>query len=108
MKRTSLFIAFVAFSGAALAEQYVNGYYRKDGTYVQGHAKSSPDEYRYNNKGSQTYGGSQRDEYSSGTGSTNRSNSSYGWRDNDNDGVSNPYDRKPDSKRAGNLLLNHA
>jgi len=99
MKRTVLFLALVTLSGAVLADQYVNGYTRKDGTYVQGHTKSSPDEYRYNNKGSQTYGGNQRDEYSSGTGATNRSNSSYGWRDNDRDNVSNPYDRKPESKR---------
>ena len=99
MKRTALFIALVALSGTALADQYVNGYYRKDGTYVQGHTKSSPDAYRSNNRDSQTYGGSQRDEYSSGTGATNKSNSSYGWRDNDSDGVSNPYDKKPDSKK---------
>jgi hypothetical protein len=99
MKSTVLLIALVTFSGAALADKYVNGYTRKDGTYVQGHMKSSPDAYRYNNRGSQSYGGRQRDEYSSGTGATNKSNSSYGWRDNDSDGVSNPYDRKPDSKR---------
>jgi hypothetical protein len=99
MKRAVLSLTLAILSGSALADKYVNGYYRKDGTYVQGHTKSSPDEHRYNNKGSRTYGGSQRDEYSSGTGATNRSNSSYGWRDNDNDGVSNSYDRNPDSKR---------
>jgi hypothetical protein len=99
MKRTILFLALGALSGTAFADTYVKGYTRKDGTYVQGHTKSSPDEYRYNNKGSQSYGGSKRDEYSSGTGATNRSNSSYGWRDNDSDGMINPYDRKPDSKR---------
>ena len=98
MKRTVFLISLVALSTGALADEYVRGY-KKDGTYVQGHTKSSPDEYRYNNKGSQSYGGSQRDEYSSGTGATNKSNSSYGWRDNDNDGVSNPYDRKPDSRK---------
>lgn len=100
MKRTALLFALAALSGTVLADKYVSGYTRKDGTYVQGHIKSSPDEYRYNNKGSQTYGGSQRDEYSSGTGATNRSNSSYRWRDNDSDGVSNFYDRKPESKRS--------
>lgn len=99
MKRTILFITLATLSGAVFSEKYVKGYSRKDGTYVQGHTKSSPDEYRYNNKGSQTYGGSHRDEYSSGTGATNKSNSSYGWRDNDRDNVSNSYDRKPDSKR---------
>lgn len=91
--------SLIAISGAAFAQTYINGYTRKDGTYVQGHMKSSPDENRYNNMGSQSYGGRQRDEFSSGTGATNRSNSSYGWRDNDRDGVINPYDRRPDSRR---------
>lgn len=27
----------------------VKGYYRKDGTYVRPHIRSSPDSYRYNN-----------------------------------------------------------
>jgi hypothetical protein len=71
----------------------------KDGTYVQGHYKSSPDQYRYNNRSSQSNGGSQRDEYSSGLGATNKNNSLYGYRDNDNDGLSNSYDRYPESKK---------
>lgn len=99
MKSTVLLLALIMFSGTAIADKYVHGYTRKDGTYVQGHMQSSPDEYRYNNRNSQSYGGSQRDEYSSGTGATDKSNSSYGWRDNDSDGVSNPYDSKPDSRR---------
>jgi len=101
MKHVALFLTVLAFSSAASADKWVNGYSRKDGTYVQGHTRSSPDEYRYNNRGSQSSGGSQRDEYSAGTGATNKSNSSYGWRDNDRDGASNPYDRNPDSKRGG-------
>jgi hypothetical protein len=100
MKPTVILIILMALSGGALAQKYVNSYTKKDGTYVQGHIKNSPDEFRYNNRGSQTYGGRQRDEYSSGTGATNRSNSSYGWRDNDRDGINNLYDRKPDSKKA--------
>lgn len=99
MKRKVLLFTLITLCGVAIADQYVNGYTRKDGTYVQGHVKSTPDAYRYNNKSSQTNGGTQRDEYSTGTGATNRSNSSYGWRDNDNDGVINPYDRRPESKR---------
>lgn len=31
---------------------YVKGYYRKDGTYVQSHTRSSPDSYKWNNYGS--------------------------------------------------------
>lgn len=101
MKKLIFFtIAMLAFSSTpAFADKWVNGYYKKDGTYVQGHYRSSPDSYRYNNRSSQSRGGSQRDEYSSGLGATNKSNSSYGWRDNDNDGLSNSYDRKPESKK---------
>lgn len=102
MKNTGVVVfAFVLslFSGSASADKWVNGYTKKDGSYVQGYQKSSPDSYRYNNNGSQSNGGSQRDEYSSGTGATNKGNSSWGYRDNDNDGYSNPYDRKPDSKK---------
>jgi hypothetical protein len=102
IKRTALIISslFIAIcSTQASADKLVNGYTKKDGTYVQGHIKSSPDSKRYNNKGSQTYGGSQRDEYSSGLGATNKSNSSYGYRDNDNDGMSNSFDSKPESKK---------
>ena len=44
-------------------------------------------------------GGYRRDEYSSGFGATNKRNSSYGWRDNDNDGAINRFDRYPEVKR---------
>lgn len=99
MKKLVLTLTLFTLSGSIFAQSYINGYTRKDGTYVQGHMKSRPDENRYNNLGSQSYGGRQRDEYSSGTGATNRTNPSYGWRDNDSDSVINPYDRRPDSKR---------
>lgn len=99
--KTILAIVALVFSGQALADKYVQGYTRKDGTYVQGHTKSDPDQYRYNNKGSQTYGGSQRDEYSSGGGSTNKSNPGWGYRDNDRDGTPNAYDRTPNKKCTG-------
>lgn len=36
-------------SVAALADEYVNGYYRKDGTYVQPYTRSSPDKTVTNN-----------------------------------------------------------
>ena len=32
----------LAFSTAASADEYVNGYYRSNGTYVQPHYRSSP------------------------------------------------------------------
>lgn len=88
----------ICISTSAIADTYVKGYTRKDGTYVQGHTRSSPDAYRYNNSGSQSYGGNQRDEYSNQGGATNKGNSSYGLYDNDGDGISNAYDSKPESK----------
>lgn len=86
-------IAF-ALAGVASAQQWVNGYYKKDGTYVQGHYRSSPNQYRYDNYGSRSNGGTQRDEYSSGYGATNKSNPSYGFYDNDNDGILNQPARR--------------
>lgn len=98
MKYILLAATLAVLCTSAFAGTYVRGHTRSDGTYVQGHTRSSPDSSRSNNKGSQTYGGSQRDEYSSNRGATNKSNSSYGMRDNDNDGVSNAYDRTPEKK----------
>jgi hypothetical protein len=89
-------LLFAICSATASADKWVNGYTKKDGTYVQGHMKSSPNSNRYNNNSSQSFGGSQRDEFSSGFGATNKSNSSYGYRDNDNDGLSNSIDPKPE------------
>lgn len=43
---SSLLIAI--FAAPASADKWVKGYVKKDGTYVQGHMKSSPDSYRYN------------------------------------------------------------
>lgn len=94
---TTMAIIIIASSSAS-AGKYVSGYTKKDGTYVQGHYKSEPDQYRYNNLQSQTYGGKKRDEFSSGTGATNKSNSTYNIRDNDSDGLYNPYDSKPEKK----------
>ncbi len=40
-------------AGTAQADVYVNGYYRKDGTYVQPHYRSNPDGNRFNNYSTQ-------------------------------------------------------
>lgn len=98
MKKTIFISCFAMIGISSLHAQWVNGYTKKDGTYVQGHMKSNPDSYRYNNVRSQSFGGSQRDEFSSGMGATNKTNSSYGYRDNDNDGTNNAFDPSPDSK----------
>jgi hypothetical protein len=96
--KAGLFLAAALFATCASAD-WQNGYTKKDGSYVQGHQKSEPDQYRFNNYGSQSNGGHQRDEFSSGGGATNRSNSSWGSRDNDRDGIPNAYDSHPNSKK---------
>ncbi len=42
MKRLLLCLALVATAMPALADSYVRGYTRRDGTYVQPHVRSSP------------------------------------------------------------------
>ena len=64
-------IIFVVFSlSPVFADTWVNGYTKSNGTYVQGHYRSSPDSYKNNNwstsgnsnpytgkRGTRTYGG---------------------------------------------------
>jgi hypothetical protein len=50
MKKMFLTIfALLLFQTSVFADTYVQGYYRKDGTYVQPHYRSSPDSNLYNN-----------------------------------------------------------
>ena len=58
-------LAMLVMCTTTLQARPQNGYIKKDGTYVQPHQKSNPDGKRYNNKGSETNGGKQRDEFSS-------------------------------------------
>jgi hypothetical protein len=58
MKRATIVTLFAAFFLSTLCvdllfaeDVYVRGYYRKDGTYVRPHIRSSPDSYRWNNYG---------------------------------------------------------
>lgn len=54
MKKAIFFVAaLLAFASIASAGEYVNGYLRKDGTYVQPHYRSSPDGNSWNNYSSQ-------------------------------------------------------
>lgn len=99
-KRIITLVAIATLMGAsplALAGKYVNGYTKKDGTYVSGYYKSDANSVRYDNNSSQSNGGTERDEYSS-PAATNKGNSSWGYSDNDGDGVSNAYDRSPNKK----------
>lgn len=42
-------VLLVVASGAALADQYVNGHTRSDGTYVAPHYRSEPNSTQYDN-----------------------------------------------------------
>jgi hypothetical protein len=49
MKKIFLFIIFLLAIYTSYSQVYVEGYYRKNGTYVQPHYRSSPDNSPYNN-----------------------------------------------------------
>lgn len=80
------------FAGtASAADVRVRGYYRKDGTYVRPHIRSSPDSYRWNNYGpsgnsDQLMQPRLRDADADGT-------PNYLDRDDDNDGILDDNDR---------------
>lgn len=69
------------------AQVHVKGYYRKDGTYVSPHIRSSPDAYKWNN-----YGPSSSSPLYTGKGSITPPST----RDNDGDGIANYLDRDDD------------
>ena len=52
MKNAITFIAACALFSGELAQNYVKPHVRKDGTYVEGHVRSAPDNSQYNNYGS--------------------------------------------------------
>jgi hypothetical protein len=77
-------IALAALSTAALADQYVKGYVRSDGTYVAPHMRSSPNSTQSDNYSTQGntnpytgQQGSQRD--------TTYDYKPYGYRSRNND-----------------------
>lgn len=57
IKRISVYMAIYAVLGvmsltaSAQDIRWQNGYYRGDGTYVQGHYKTKPNAYKYDNLG---------------------------------------------------------
>ncbi|MDO8311476.1 MAG: hypothetical protein Q7T25_06025, partial [Sideroxyarcus sp.] len=58
-------IGAIAIFSASLADARTQrGYIKRDGTYVAPHQKTNPDQQRFNNRGSKTNGGKQRDEFS--------------------------------------------
>lgn len=67
MKRVLVFLVIVLFASTALAQVFVPGYQRRDGTYVQPHYRSNPDSTptnNYNFKGNTNpYTGQQGQDY---------------------------------------------
>jgi hypothetical protein len=82
MRKLFIALCVVLLSASLAFAGWVNGYYRSDGTYVRGHYRSSPDEYKSNN-----YGPSKNE--------SDRLNP-YG-RDYDNDGIPNYQDYDDDN-----------
>lgn len=74
----------LAFAAVASADQYVNGYYRKDGTYVEPHYRSDSNGTKTDNWSStgnvNPYTGKEgtKDPYSGNTGSGS-SSGNYKW-----------------------------
>ncbi|MEH0862271.1 hypothetical protein [Halobacteriovorax sp. DPLXC-1] len=65
---------------------WVNGYTRKDGTYVRGHYRSTPDNTKTNNLGRGRYNDSSYGTYNEAV-----------TRDDDNDGIYNQFDNDDDN-----------
>ena len=86
-----LFFLLVSFCYAG--DVSVKGYYRKDGTYVRPHHRSSPDGDVSNNYGRAS--SQQRQQYQSLPALPSYNN------DNDNDGVTNRYDKDDDNDGIG-------
>lgn len=53
MKRFLLALVLAAVSAVAVADQPVRGYFKRDGTYVQPHYRTEPNQYRHDNYNSQ-------------------------------------------------------
>lgn len=90
MKKTLFIMVLLSFliSLCYAGDVFVNGYYRKDGTYVRPHHRSSPDSDLSNNYGRANY--QQRKQYQDYSTLPSYDN------DYDNDGISNRYDRDDD------------
>ena len=47
LKKLFLYFVIIFISTQIFADTYVNGYYKKDGTYVEGHYKTNPNKTNY-------------------------------------------------------------
>jgi hypothetical protein len=89
MRAVILILLTTFFTLPALAQVHVNGYHRKDGTYVQPHIRSSPDGTKSNNYGSGGGNG-----YASPDSRDNDNDGTPNYQDSDdnNNGISDDYD----------------
>lgn len=83
-----LVISLFMISTIVQAQVQVKGYYRKNGTYVQPHIRSSPDAFKSNNYGSAK---------SSPLYGSQGGFASPETRDSDLDGIANKYDSDDDN-----------
>jgi len=80
-KIVAIAVLSVVLPAGAHAQVQVDGYMRRDGTYVQPYVRSAPDDQKWNNYGS---------------GNGNGMSSPYS-RDSDSDGIPNFQDRDDDN-----------
>ena len=111
LTRIVLFLVVAFFASSAVAQTYVNGYTRKNGTYVAPHVRSSPNSTRSDNYGSAPrVRSAYQSSYSQPARLSNpyapapRQQATYGnsysspyTRDKDNDGISNTNDQDDDN-----------
>jgi hypothetical protein len=53
MMKKLIVLMILLFAGAAIADEYVNGYNRNNGTHVDSYHRTSPDNSMYNNYSTQ-------------------------------------------------------
>lgn len=102
MKRVISFtIAAALLASTAFADQYVNGYTRRDGTYVQGYTRSDRDSSYNNNYSTQGNQNPYTGEYGSNSRTYNDRTPEYNTRTYGNPG----YERSNSSSSYGSNSL---
>lgn len=82
-----LFCIVLALCSSLVADTYVNGYTKKDGTYVQGHYRSSPNSTKNDNYS--TYGNT--NPYTGEAGTKKGDSYNYNYNSNGNYETQKPY-----------------
>lgn len=90
MRISMLLLGILLFTTTSFAQVYVEGYSRKDGTYVSPHYRSSPNSSKWDNYGPSTSSSGTQSPYSRDNDSDGSPNL-YDY-DDDNDGISDDYD----------------